>query len=329
MKLAELLPNIQLGDVEIFKNLALVRVFGDDVFREPVITVDEALKSQQLLISELPSGMRVNELHAKSDLEQLVFIPTGTILEGATQNRMVKHPTILVPSKVSTLQVNCTQQGQPTRSGARFTSSSTIVGATSRTGNVEQHRTWDTIYETSTSLRSISRTSDYVESIRGARASLNEYIGAISSPRENQIGYIAAVQNGSVLFYSDLFGNKNLFNRLNGMLSESVSATAASQFRNPIKIKKDSFDEFLNAAKDSDVVEEILLGVGGQTFVMDEPIAASALLYCGNLVQLSLRKDVYGTSDRSSSHSVPLTQVPDSELNLTRVLRVEDFRKRE
>ena len=283
--------NNQVGDVERYKNLALVRFFGDDIFRDDVLLLDEALQTGQFTVSEV-TPMRVDALEAKSTLERTVFIAGGMTVEGDTQNRAVQFPYFIPARSKATLSVRCVERGQPTQAGTHFRSSTTIVTAAARTGDVSQQRTWGTVSIIRDSVRAQTKTEDYVSVAQGA--GLEDYLGAFGAARPSQLGYVAAVRNnGAVFFYSDLFGSNTLYGKLHDRLLQSIAMTARSvSSPQDISIDRDVFLGFLTVASSAQLHQQKMLeGALGNVYLAEQPIAGTAFLYSEVPVQVSLRKD--------------------------------------
>lgn len=283
--------NNQLGEVERYKNLALVRIFGDDIFRDEVLVLDEALKTGQFTVSEA-TPMQVNALEARSTLEKIVFIAGGMTVEGDTQNRAVQFPSLVPARSRTALSVRCVERGQPTREGTRFKSSTTIVTASARTGDVSQQRTWGTVSLSRQSVGAQTKTDDYVSVAQSA--GLDDYLQAFGKAQPSQLGYLAAIRNnGEVFFYSDLFGNNALYGKLHDRLVHSVAMTARSVASpQELSIDKDRFLEFLTEASSAQLQQQKSLeGASGNLYLAEQPVAGTALLYLEAPVQVSLRKD--------------------------------------
>lgn len=283
--------NNQLGGVERYKNLALVRVFGDDIFRDDVLLLDEALQTGQFTVSEA-TPMQVNTLEARSTLGKTVFIAGGMTVEGDTQNRAVQFPSLIPARSRATLSVRCVERGQPTREGTHFRSSTTIVTAAARTGDVSQQRTWGTVSISRDSVGAQTRTDDYVSVAQSA--GLEDYLGAFGAAGSSQLGYVAAVRNnGAVFFYSDLFGSNTLYGKLHDRLLQSIAMTARSVASpQDISIDRDRFLEFLTEASSAQLQQHWTpQGTSGEVYLAERPVTGTAFLYSEVPIQISLRKD--------------------------------------
>jgi len=308
---------LELGDVERCGNLNFVRVYGKDVFQRDLLTLDEAFQTEQRpdLLARAVSSLqrkpteprtftsiesdRVERLLVYNGLDVEVFIAGGMIFEGKSQNRASQFPVIIPPrSGEIRLPVRCAEHGQGLISGSSYVRSTTILPVSSRSGRVQQDRTWSTIQNTMTSTGIHHRaapTEDYVTVAREARKDLTEYLAALGTPDDCQIGYIAGIPTEEgVFFYADMFGNQGLYDKLHERLNESVAIVASQHDARKTRVTKDSFASLIRNAKSSDMKRvDLPTNTAGKVYTLDNPVEGSVLMYDGTPVQLSLRKDTY------------------------------------
>ncbi|MEK6822199.1 MAG: DUF6569 family protein [Nanoarchaeota archaeon] len=301
MKTASLLEHLDIGVVEHHENLSFVRVFGDDKAAQRFVTLNEAFESRRFTASE--TGV-VAELDVQNGLDEMVFIAGGMIFEGASQNRAAQYPSIVCAnSGVTRIPVRCAEQGQRLIGGSTYGGSRTILIASARTGHVDQGRTWDTIHDTMTSIGRANPTQDYVKAVKEAK--LEDYLHSMGTPQARQVGYIAAVMNGGLSFYADVFGNQGLYERLHSMLHESVAAVAKQNNHGNAKpLDRQRFLDFMTTARNADL-EPVPMPAGtvGHTYIIKSPLTGSAVVYDGTAVQVSLRKDDYKHDPASAQTS--------------------------
>jgi len=320
---------LELGDVERCGNLNFVRVYGKDVLDRDLLTLDEAFQTEQRpdflaravsslqrrptepkTFTSMESG-HVDQLLVYNNLDLEVFIAGGMIFEGRSQNRASQFPVIIPPrSGKIRLPVRCAEHGQNLVSGESYVRSTTILPASSRSGRVRQDRTWSTIQDTMTSTGISHRaapTKDYVTVAREARKDLTEYLAALGTPDDCQIGYIAGIPTeDGVFFYADMFGNQRLYDKLHERLNESVAIVASQHDARKTRVTKDSFASLVRSAKSSDMKRVSLpSNTAGKVYTLDNPVEGSVLMYDGTTVQLSLRKDAYiePSADDDSMHT--------------------------
>ncbi len=296
----------ELGKVESYQNLALVRLFGEDRFSDKFLTLDEVIGDDRFVAREKGE---VNHITLQNGLERKVFIASGMTLEGGTQNRAAVYPFIIPPrSGIIDIPVHCIEHHQGLVGGKAFRRSSTILMASARTTETtgsrirgtSQTRTWEGIRNATLTFGAErgNATEDYVTTMGVASApgtGLPEYLAAIGEARRDQLGYIAAVRsNGQIFFYADLFGQADIYQRLHQKLVQSVATVAKQVFQGDITIKKDDFYHFLNQARTAELKkQEVDLQLLGQIYTADKPVSGVALMLEDIPIQLSLRKDEY------------------------------------
>ena len=289
MKLHTLFEHLTLGPVTSYTNLSFVPVFGPDAIKDDLLLVDEALRTGYFTVTD--SG-QISLLLADNRLGMKIFVPSGAIVEGRTQNRVSEFPAVIPPrSKGVQLAVRCAEQGQPLSAGSHFSSSETIIVASARSGSVDQRRTWDTISGTITSFQAHSPTSDYASAARST--DFVDYLSAIGPPLAGQRGYIAAIGGGhEVCFYADIFGSRKLYEPLHRRLWQSVAAVAKSTSRRPGALAEADFSSFLMSAARMELVEEPTdPRLAGRVYLGHGSTAISALVCEDKLLQVALRRD--------------------------------------
>ena len=122
MKLHTLFEHLTLGPVTSYTNLSFVPVFGPDAIKDDLLLVDEALRTGYFTVTD--SG-QISLLLADSRLGMKIFVPSGAIVEGRTQNRVSEFPAVIPPrSKGVQLAVRCAE----TRTATERWQSLLVVG---------------------------------------------------------------------------------------------------------------------------------------------------------------------------------------------------------
>ena len=292
-KAAAILEDIVLGPVQTYKNLCWVPVHGPDKFPSAFLTVDQAIETGHFIARE--SG-KIPHIHVANYLDEMVFIASGMILEGNTQNRASIYPVLVPPhSDILRLPVHCAEERQDLIQDGHFGKVKTILIACARSGTIHQDRAWSAINATMTSFAQQSQTHDYASLVR--QTDLRDYIVAMGTPDHDQRGYVAAVREGdSIFFYADIFGNHSTFESLHVMLYESIAAVAKQHEGRPCEVNSHSFRGFLDALSKGYWKQERLdHGFAGQIYVTDRPVEGTYLEYRKLPVQLSLRKDMFSS----------------------------------
>lgn len=291
----QLYDGLDLGDIESCRNLCFVRLYGSDRVIG-LVTLDVALRGGGVSIVE--SG-RVDSLRVSSTLDSRVFIAGGMVVEGKSQNRAAQQPAILPPRvRDAELPVRCVEQGQGLVDGSSYGRSRTIVMPSVRSGRVGQRETWVGVAGATRVTGAGTPTLDYA-AVLDHDKEIGDYVSALGEPKKGQVGYVVAIKNGrsdgATAMYADFFGSRELFSGLSKMLHQGV-AVAARQVRHDdvsLVVPRDGFVAFIEQARSVPLVEvPSRRGLDGQLYLMERPIAGSALVYEGAPVQVSLRRDL-------------------------------------
>ena len=271
MQCDQLLQDIELGEVCQREELSVVPLFGKNTFQADCYMLDDALGKEGFRAYD--SG-EVSRVIVDNSLGKLVFIAAGMILEGASQNRAVKYPSLVSQNKGIELPVYCAERHRSTRAGSGYHTSATILMPSARTGS--QQDTWAGINRLMHSTQIFSRTEDYTK--------IAQNITNIEDVQPQQVGYIAAVTAlGRCFFYADVFGHEAHYAGLHKRLQQSVGQAAFPRHK---AVDKDAFAEFLQAVQNTDFPRTNHKQIGDIHHHRD---FGSALTYDGMRVQLSLR----------------------------------------
>jgi hypothetical protein len=354
ISIADFINKVEVQEPVIYKNLAVSRIMGDDVYKiydeqnvKQIETVDDALKTRFFSVSELDPAHQYR-LEVKNGLERKVFIPSGAILESEnSQNRAVAFPMLVHEGgdgneTRTIIPVFCAQRGQPCNDRAEFKGHTTIMKASGRTGftpapqrgNPDQTRTWATI-AMSTRIFHINEDnrSDYVTV--ASQIPVQEYMDRIGGWKEHQLGYVAAVMyvdqdtgERNLFFYSDILGNQQLFRNYYDKILKSVTVVAKESGDFDFKIRTDSMEQFLDLAKRSEIVQEEQYAGDGEAYRMRNPVDGSLLYHCESPVQYAMRKDVFAVDKETNRRSIIIspgqTMILDGDAIRERLRRMRE-----
>ena len=106
------LGSLQIGEVQLFKNLAMVPVVSDYDDGLGYITLGEALGAGSIEIREVSEGGSVPELRVVNRAGKMVLILDGEELVGAKQNRIVNTTILVAAGCEIVIPVSCVEQGR-------------------------------------------------------------------------------------------------------------------------------------------------------------------------------------------------------------------------
>lgn len=107
-----LLTGLNLGKPAVVEGLALIPVFGNHNCNIDYLTLDEAVKTGALKITEISEGGSVPNLKAENLSEKPVLLIDGEELIGAKQNRILNLSILLKEKSTTTIPVSCVEQGR-------------------------------------------------------------------------------------------------------------------------------------------------------------------------------------------------------------------------
>ena len=216
------LRRITAGKPVRYGGLCLYPLLGDDLGTLPYLLLDEALRSEALLIEETGADGSVPELTVTNHGAARVLLLDGEELVGAKQNRIV-NTSVLVDAHTSlTLPVSCVEAGRWRQETARFASgfasggshynargrqkkAAEVTESLARSGRAEanQARVWSDIHTALDRLGTDSPTAALHAAARAHALDLGGYQAALAAPHPQQVG--AAFALGRHLVGVDMF----------------------------------------------------------------------------------------------------------------------------
>ncbi|MHB8780357.1 MAG: ARPP-1 family domain-containing protein [Candidatus Geothermincolia bacterium] len=232
------LASIQLGELQVHKNLAVIPLFTKFRAAYPFITLGEALESKQLVVTEESQSGSVPELKVKNHGAAPVLLLDGEEVSGAKQNRVLNTTILIAPFTEVLIPVSCTEHGRwsyvsdsfvasghllersARRDKSRSVSRSLVMGQHFRS---DQGEVWDNIerLQASAQVRSESGAMRDVYEYRGA--DLDEYLAAFPHVA-GQKGMLVFI-NGQVAGF-DLLLKKRAYEELHPKLLKSYAMEA-------------------------------------------------------------------------------------------------------
>jgi hypothetical protein len=126
-KIAEVLSTLEFGEIQQFKNMAVVPLFSPVNHSPDYLTLKEALEKQVVTITELTEGGSVPQLKVKNDADVAVLLLDGEELAGAKQNRVLNTSILVKNQSELVVPVSCTEQGRWSYSSANFSDSGEVM----------------------------------------------------------------------------------------------------------------------------------------------------------------------------------------------------------
>ena len=126
------LKSVQFGEVQTFKNIAIVPLIAPADGRFQYRTLGEALAASDVAITEISASGSVPELLVVNRGDKPVLLIDGEELAGAKQNRVLNTSILLKAVSETKIPVSCTEQGRWAYASHAFSESGNVMAFKSR-----------------------------------------------------------------------------------------------------------------------------------------------------------------------------------------------------
>ncbi len=233
-----LVERLRLGDPVTDGGLTMVPVFGRFDKVPPVVTMEEAIASRILEVTEVSEGGAVPSLRARNTGSIGILILDGEELAGAKQNRVLNTSVFIKPGQEIIIPVSCTEAGRWSYRTTTFDDSGHVAApairlaaARSVTANVRRggayHSDQDAVWKEVSSLqerhRLVSPTSAARDVYEGRKSDMERREAAFACLPE-QTGLVA-LWSGRVAGM-DVIASDRAYARLHGRLVRSYALDA-------------------------------------------------------------------------------------------------------
>lgn len=224
------LNSLKVGNARTHKNLTIYPVFSEIAGSNGYKLLDEAVKADLFLVTEVDHGGNVPELLVINKLDADVLILDGEELVGAKQNRIVNTTIIIAKGKETIIPVSCVEQGRWSYRGKRFGTSKWSLCADIRRDKAkavkenlkanasfrsDQNKIWDKISAKSAKLDTSCETGAMGSMYESHDDELKAYEAAFPLQPE-QIGFVACI-DGRVEG-CDILALKSVFPKIYGKM---------------------------------------------------------------------------------------------------------------
>ena len=243
-----------------YKNLRLIPIRANSDFKRIVgnlgyyITLQEAIDSDKVSITEVSRQGRVNTLLVRNLSPDTLFVMSGEILVGGKQDRVVASDMLIPPNNgQSKLPVYCVEKGRwkYTEAGDKFTGYYSMANEHLRDvidHNKGQEEVWrevsstnqkDGVYSDSDAYTAHSKNRQFREREREYLA----FFETVFDGQDDVIGVLAVT--GNVIEGADLFVSNRLFRQeyrklIYAYLDDAITYGA------PVAIDQSTIDDYLN-----------------------------------------------------------------------------------
>ena len=201
------LQSVRFGEVQSYKNIAIVPLVSPEEGKFLYLTLGEALTGWNIAVTEVSTGGSVPELMVVNRGNKPVLLIDGEELSGAKQNRVLNTSILLKEASSTKIPVSCTEQGRWSYTSQAFKESGNIMTrgtrarkarsvsaslAESASFHSDQGEVWDGIAELQAKACAPSPTSAMSDIFKAREDDLRQ-CEQIFKPAPNQVGLLAVI----------------------------------------------------------------------------------------------------------------------------------------
>jgi hypothetical protein len=258
------------------------------------VTLEEALRSGWLLISEVDGG-RVPQVMISNLSKQTIFLMSGEILTGCRQDRILAQDILLAPGTKNLLApVFCVEHGRWHQTSSGFTSKQNLgtpaLRATAQKKSpAAQAEIWERIALDNRKMDIGSTTDAYQdayekEEVRAAILGIEKKIKNAPFLQDDTLGVIIGI--GGELASVDIFANPGLFAKQWPKILKS-SALSSLYGSKGISLSREKAAGFLRSFMDQTYSTQSGLDLGTEYTSSEADVNIRALAYKGGIIHLS------------------------------------------
>ena len=304
-QMKEFFNEIKVGAKQNHKNMTLYCLLSADQAPVDFLTLDNALATGALSVTEVTEGGSVAELKVNNKSDQKILLLDGEELVGAKQNRVLNTTILIAPNSETIIPVSCVEQGRWSYRSKHFGSRSRSMSANLRkrqsetvTMNLREGRefrsnqgvVWDEIekkYDRMATRPSPTMAmADLYESHKDATEA---YLCAFR-PVFNQVGIIVFI-DGTVAGI-EILNKFQSFREIHSKLVNSYVMDALETTNLEIKPNHQSLrakaSKLLEAVHQVTIEERQSVALGNDLRLQSERCMGSGLEFEGQIIQLSI-----------------------------------------
>lgn len=290
---------VRLGQSRAFRRFGATPLIAEPTMSwcPGYMSLDEALSSGSLSISEITAAGSVQDLCAANEADEPVLILDGEVLRGAKQNRISNATMLLPPRSRTTIPVSCVEAGRWSyrekvlaasnhtfflagRARKAESVSRSITGGNGRRG--DQRRIWSDIDDLLSAMQVHSPTSSICDAYDHSSALLDLCSDAFV-PTAHQVGLIYSIDG--IPLGLDLFGSPDIFDRSLPKLIRGA-ALQLHESRRARQVDHCSPELFWQAVTSANTSAFPAVGLGLEHRICEPAISGGAIFVDNRLVHL-------------------------------------------
>ncbi|MGC8657569.1 MAG: ARPP-1 family domain-containing protein [Desulfomonilaceae bacterium] len=315
-QLTDFLSQIQLGAKQNHRNMTLYCLISDSEAPVDFLTLDNALASEAMSITEITESGSVPELKVINKSNHKILLLDGEELVGAKQNRVLNTTILLAPKSETAIPVSCVEQGRWSYRSERFSSQSRSMSAYLRkrksetvnlnlrqNGNFRSNQSvvWDEIEDKYRRMASepspTMAMADLYESYREAAAAYQSSF----RPVTNQTGMIVFIDGkiaGIEILYRFSAFRENHAKIVNSYVMDALESVYLNTRNNHQSLRARAAN-ILESARSSLVEVRKSVSLGNDLRLESDKLTGLGLEFENHILQLTVFSSENGASANS------------------------------
>ncbi|MFC2145626.1 ARPP-1 family domain-containing protein, partial [Actinomycetota bacterium] len=299
----DFLLNLKFGQVQVFKNMAVIPIFSKANSGPQYLTLKEAMDTGVLTITEIDSAGSVPELKAINKGKMPVLILDGEEIIGAKQNRVLNTTVLLKEESETIIPVSCTEQGRWHKTSAKFSDSDMVIAHKVRlhknisvdkslnlnkTFESDQGRVWNKIDDYQKAAETKSSTKAMRDVFEHKKESLDDYLKNFKF-NSGQNGIFVFLQ-GKVTGF-DYISLSSAYESLHLKLVKSYAMDAVLQKDNKdYNASEEKAKELIEKLNNSNLKKFDSVGYGRDYRFEGKGVIGSSLVWQDNIIHMACFK---------------------------------------
>lgn len=300
--LKEFLCNVEIDYAQEYKNMALVPLKAPEKMNNDFLSLEEALASDMIIITEVDESGSVPNLKVINKSSLPVLLLDGEELIGAKQNRILNTTILLKENSETVVPVSCTEQGRWSYQSSEFADSRHVASSrvrraksasvnhslkTMQNFQSNQGEVWEEIRETSHRARVKSETSALRDIYSSREELLEDYLKSFEM-KPGQNGALFMI-NGDIMGMEVLYSSKSYENYHEKLVKSYALDALLEESKPESKIKEKALD-FMNIISRSHQASYPSIGHGQDYRFENKVSVGSCLVWNDSIIHTAFFK---------------------------------------
>lgn len=293
---------LKLGEPRQHRDITLYPIFIDGNGHPRYRTLAEALKTRELVVTEVGEAGSVPELKVVNRADRSVLLLDGEELKGAKQNRVLNTTILLKEKSETVVPVSCTERGRWAYSSPVFEDSGVVMSRKVRSSKLrsvsrsleafaeyssDQSQVWAEIDDLQARADAKSPTGAMRDVYRARKRDLEEALSRFAVV-SGQSGLLVVIDGQTVGF--DVVSNPDVYAQLHGKLVKSYVIDALADPAGPKQTASPGNSDAEAFVREAGECEERTfpsVGYGADCRYGKEGLAGAALVHEDRVVHLA------------------------------------------